>query len=196
MSIENIIQRIEDETGGAVAEILEKAEAQAAAIAADFSRTTVRMREELDGKARARAADEEKRLIVGEQLELGKSFLERKRQVLDEVCRMARNRIEALPAAEYRELVRGLILRNAVTGSEEIVVPARQRDLFTPEFIESLNGARGGGAAFSVAGPSDDFGWGVILREGQRRVDLTLEVVFEQMRERIESAIATVLFPE
>lgn len=196
MSIENIIQRIEDETSAAVADILKKAEARAAEIAEEYSHEVDRRRSALMDTARLRAADEEKRLIVGEQLELGKSFLERKRSVLDDVCRMARSRIEALPANEYRELLRGLILRNAVTGREELVVPARQRELFTKEFMASLNEGRGGAAAFSVAETSEEFEWGVVLREGRRRTDLTLEVVFEQLRERIESAVAAVLFPE
>jgi vacuolar-type H+-ATPase subunit E/Vma4 len=196
MSIENIIRRIEDETQAAVAEILKKAEEQAAQIAAEYSRESARRAEELAAKARQRAADEEKRLIVGAQLELSKSSLERKREIIDDVCRTARRKIEALPVDEYRELVRELILRNAVSGREEIVVPALQRDLFTKEYIESLNAERGAGATFTVAGTSDEFGWGVVLREGRRRVDLTLGVLFEQMRERIESEIAAALFPE
>jgi hypothetical protein len=36
----------------------------------------------------------------------------------------------------------------------------------------------------------------VVLREGQRRVDLTLDVMFRQLASRVESAVAGVLFPE
>jgi vacuolar-type H+-ATPase subunit E/Vma4 len=75
-------------------------------------------------------------------------------------------------------------------------VPAAQREIFSRSFVEGLNRARGNGSAFSVAEAQGEFTWGVVLREGRRRVDLTLEVIFEQLTARIESAAAGVLFPE
>jgi vacuolar-type H+-ATPase subunit E/Vma4 len=196
MSIENILQRIEEETEASVKEIVGKAEGQAASVRDDYAKKGSRLREELEQKARVKAADEERRLIVGEELELRKAFLKRKREILSEIYAEARTRISNLSQAEYLELMKTFIVRNALSGREEIVVPAEQRSMFTAEYIESLNGARGGSSSFSLADAHGDFTWGVVLREGQRRVDLTLEVVFEQLKARIESGIASLLFPE
>jgi vacuolar-type H+-ATPase subunit E/Vma4 len=196
MSIENILKRIEEETEAAAAEILRAAGTRAASIREEGERDGAKLREELESRVRAKASDEERRLIVGEELELRKASLERKRAILGEVYAEARKRIESLPPDEYLKLMSAFILRSAISGREEIVVPAAQRSMFEGDFLGSLNGARGAGAAFSIAESPGDFGWGVVLREGQRRVDLTLGVIFRQLTARVESAVAGVLFPE
>ena len=195
MSIENILQRIEEETQARIAEIMGGAEARAAGVRGDFEKRGAKLREELERAARMRAADEERRLVVGEELELRKAFLERKREILGAVYGEALKRIEGIEPREYLALVTSLIVKNAHSAREEIIEPAGQRDLFGTEYVESLNRAKGGGAAFSLAETPGDFRWGVVLREGQRRVDLTLDVLFEQLKARVESEIAGVLFP-
>lgn len=196
MSIENIVNRIEEETGAAVAEILRAAEERASVLREEAGRGGAKLRGELEARARAKASDEERRLIVGEELELRKASLERRREILGEVYAEARKRIEHLPPDEYLRLVSALILKNAISGREEIVVPAAQRGMFDAAFVDALNRARGAGAAFSLAGSPGGFAWGVVLREGQRRVDLTLDVIFRQLAARVESAVARLLFPE
>lgn len=196
MSIENILRKIEEEAAASAAEILGAAAKRAASIREEGARNGAMLREELESRARAKASDEERRLVVGEELELRKASLKRKREILDEVYAEARKRIEKLPPDEYLKLVSAFILKNAVSGKEEIVVSAAQRSMFAGDFIESLNRARGEGSAFTLAVNPGDFAWGVVLSEGQRRVDLTLEVIFRQLASRIESAAAGVLFPE
>lgn len=195
MSIENIIQRIAEEAAASAAETAERATERAAAIREEYEKRAAALAEELARAYRERAVVEERRLVVAEELELRKQLLERKREVLAEVYREARNRIEGLPPAEYLDLVRSLVLRNAASGREEIVVPAAHRQLFTPAFIDSLNRARGG-ASFRIADEPGAFAWGVVLREGRRLVDLTSDVIFRQLAARIEARVAAVLFPE
>ncbi len=196
MSIENILKKIEEEAGAAEAEILRAAGTRAASVREEGEREGAKLREELESRARAKASDEERRLVVGEELELRKASLERRREILGEVYAEARKRIEKLPPDEYLKLISSFILKNAISGTEEIVVPAAQRSMFTGAFVESLNRSRGAGAAFTVAGTPGEFAWGVVLREGQRRIDLTLDVMFRQLAARVEPAVAGVLFPE
>jgi V/A-type H+-transporting ATPase subunit E len=196
MSIENILQRIEEETETSIKEIMGKAEAQAALIRDEYAKRGAKLHEELERKARMKASDEERRLIVGEELELRKALLEKKGEILNEVYGEARSRIRGLPPADYLELLKGLIVKNSISGNEEILVPAEQRAMFTAEYLTSLDRARGGNSSFSLADARGEFSWGVVLREGQRRVALTLDVVFEQLKARIESAVASLLFPD
>jgi|WetSurMetagenome_2_1015567.scaffolds.fasta_scaffold51865_2 V/A-type H+/Na+-transporting ATPase subunit E len=196
MSIENILKKIEEETEAAAGEILRAAGTRASSIRGEGERAAAKLREELEGRVRAKAADEERRLVVGEELELRKASLERKREILGEVYAEARKRIENLPPDGYLRLVSAFILKSAISGKEEIVVPAAQRSIFAGDFVESLNRARGAGSAFALAETPGDFAWGVVLREGQRRVDLTLGVIFRQLASRVESEVAGVLFPE
>jgi len=196
MSIENILKRIEGETEEAIGAIRGKTEERLAVTGEEYAKKGAKLREELERVARMKAADEERRLIVGEELELRKAFLVRKREILGEIYEEARKRIESLPPEAYLELLGSFIVRHSLSGREEIIVPAAQRNAFTGEFIASLNRLKGGSAAFTLAETSGDFAWGVILREEQRRVDLTLDAVFEQLKERIEPQIAGIMFPE
>jgi vacuolar-type H+-ATPase subunit E/Vma4 len=195
MSIENILKRIDDETQSKIDEIIAAAETKAAAVKAEFAARGERLRGELDAKIKVRCAVEERRLIVAAELELRKRLLERKRELLAEIYREARNGIEGLPAKDYLEMLRSLILRNTLTGREEIIVPEAQRELFGRSFVESLNREREG-ASLRIADEPGRFSWGVILCEGRRRVDLTIDVIFEQLAARIESRIAEALFAE
>jgi V/A-type H+-transporting ATPase subunit E len=195
MSIENILIRIDEETRSRVDEIVGAAEAKAATIRGEYEKGGAALREELAALVRARAENEERRLVVAAKLELRKQLLERKREILAEVYGEARSRIEALPAERYLEILKALVLGTALSGREEIVVPAAQRALFTPAFVEALNREREG-ASMRIADEPGDFAWGVVLREGRRRVDLTIGVIFEQLASRIESRVAAALFPE
>lgn len=195
MSIENILKRIDGDARARVAEIVGAAEAKAAEIRAEYERRGAALRAELDERIRAGAENEERRLVVAAELELRKKLLERKRELLAEAYREARRRVEALPPDRYLEIVRDLVLRNVRSGREEIVVPAAQRPLFTEEFVASLNRGRDG-AALRIADEPGGFAWGVVLREGKRTVDLTIDVIFEQLAARIESRVAAALFSE
>jgi len=196
MSIENILKRIEGETEEAIGAIRGKTEERLAVIRGEYAKQGAKLREELERAVRMKAADEERRLIVGEELELRKASLVRRREILGEIYGEARKRIESLPPEAYLELLGSLIVRHSLSGREEIIVPASQRSMFAAEFIASLNRLKGTDAAFTLADTPGDFAWGVILREGQRKVDLTLDVVFEQLKARVEPQIAGILFPE
>ena len=195
MSIENILKRIDKETESSVREIQEKAEAEAARIKDEYSEKVGRLKEELKRKAKSRAAEEERRLVVSEQLELRKIILYKKREILGELYEEACGRVGSLPEGEYLELLRALILRNAISGKEEIIVPGGQKELFTPSFVGSLDEAFPGGGGFSLVKENGEFAWGVVLREERRVVDLTLGVLFEQLKENVEPEIAALLFP-
>lgn len=195
MAIEDILKRIEEESETAVEEVLEKARREAETIRAEYAKRAEDLGAELRLHAERRAREEEKRLVVSEQLDIRKALLARKREILDALYENARRRIEKMPREQYRNLIKRLIIARAVSGGEEIVAPRRHRDIFTDGFIEELRRAFPGGGSFTMADQAGDFGWGVVLREGRRVVNLSLDVLFEQLRERAEPQIAAVLFP-
>lgn len=196
MSIKNILKRINDETESAVQEILEKARADASRIKREYSEKASELDEELGKRAERRAEEEKRRLIVSEQLELRKAVLAKKRKILDGLYSEALKEIGSTGGEDYLDIVRELILERAVSGGEEIIVPEDQRDLFKPEFVKSLNEAFPGGGRFSIAEELGGFKWGVVLREERRVVDLSLGVLFEQLKEKIEAEVAAAIFPD
>jgi V/A-type H+-transporting ATPase subunit E len=196
MSIESILERIGVEARDAAREIIAGARAEAEAIAENHAGRAEKLRNELEGKARARAAEEENRLIVSEQLELRKAVLAKKREILDHLYVKAAGRLESISGGDFQSLMQELIVANAISGREEIVVAPGQKKYFTTEFMGGLNSSYPGTGSFTVAGEVGDFSWGVVLREGRRAVDLSLDVLFEQLKEKAEARIAVVLFAE
>ena len=176
MSIENILKRIEEESSAAVGGIISEAESEAGKIREDYAAQAGELKGKLERKARTRAEEEERRLLVNEELQLRKELLERKREILDNLYAEAAKRIQSFEKNEYVELMKKMIIGSAISFEEEIIVPEDQREIFGKAFLDSLNkSAREKRGAFSVSDEPGDFTWGVVLREGRRRVDLTLD---------------------
>jgi V/A-type H+-transporting ATPase subunit E len=196
MSIENILERIKEEASSAAEELVGKAEKEAERIRGSYEAEGAELKEKLEQQAGNRAVEEKRRLIVNEELELRKQLLRKKREILDGLYEQAKGEMERLGKEEYLDLIKEMILRGAISGNEEIVVAKEQSDLYGDAFLDALNGENKLGKGFKLAKDTGDFSWGVVLREGQRIVDLTLGVLVEQLRERIESEIAPVLFSD
>ena len=195
MSIENILKRMNEETEASEREALQRAETEASRIRERYEKTAEKLRGELSGRAGKKAEEEERRLIVNEQLELKKALLAKKREILEEVYAEARKRAMNLSDSDYVELMKALVLAKTISGNEEIIVPAERYKLFDKDFLIYLNREHTGGGGFSYAKERGEFSWGIVLKEGKRIVDLSLDVLFEQLVERVEPKIASVLFP-
>jgi len=196
MAIEDILRQIGEEMESHAGEILGRAGEKAAAIERQYDGKAGRLERELGEQAKRKSSEEEKRIIVGEQLDLRKAVLSKKREILEELYVEAAARIRRLPESDYLELMQSLIARRAISGREEIVAPSGQRKLFGDDFLRSLNERFGSGGRFTLSTEEGAFEWGVVLRERRRTVDLTLDVLLEQLKEKAEHRIAATLFAE
>ena len=196
MSIDKILSRIDEESAEAVREIISRAEEEAAAVSREYAARAGELGAALEAKAEKKAAEEKRRLLVSEKLELRKAALVKKREILSTLYEDAKKRIEGLSGEDYLSLMQALVISAAVSGGEEIVPAAGQGHLFDAAFIGKLNDAFPGGGNFTVASEEGSFKWGVVLREGRHRVDLSLETVFEQIVDRIEPEVSAILFGE
>lgn len=194
MSIENILDKIEKETEAAVEEIIREAKEEAAKIGKEYQKKAEDLSDKLMKEAERRADEETRRLIVNERLELRKGLLEKKREVFDGFFEAAKKEIEGMAKDDYIAFIRRLIVDKAATGKEEIVVSSKQADIYPDDFADTLNSSFKGDSAFKISDQSDEFAWGVILREGKRVVDLSLDSLFKEISEDMEPEIAGLLF--
>ena len=194
MSIENILSKIDEDSRVAVAAALERAGEEAAALSARYARRAGELETGLRSRADKKAAEEKRRLLVSEQLELRKADLVRKREILSSLYDEARKSIAALAGEDYLALIRVLVISRAISGAEEIVPAAGQTALLSSDFLTKLNSEYPGGGKFKIAAKEGTFGWGVVLREGRRTVDLSLGTVFDQVMDRIEPEVSAILF--
>ncbi len=196
MSIEKILSKIDEDSLVAVEAALVRASEEAAALSARYARRAKELEADLHTRAGKKAAEEKRRLLVSEQLELRKATLVRKREILSELYGEARKTIAALSGEEYLSLIRALVISRAVSGAEEIVPAAGQTSLLSSDFLKKLNKKYPGGGRFTIAAAEGSFEWGVVLREGRRVVDLSLSTVFDQVMDRIEPEVSAILFQQ
>ncbi len=196
MSIEKILEKIDREADSAVDEIISGAESEAELIGKEYRKKEKKLRERLNEESEKISREESRRLVVNEQLELRKSLLYSKRKILDDFFSEARKRVESMPEEDTVDFIEKLILNRAITGREDIVLAEEQKGLFPDNLIETLNESFSGGGSFSLGESSTDFSWGVILREGNRIVDLSLDALFSQVAEEVEPEVAALLFRE
>ncbi|MDZ7860975.1 MAG: V-type ATP synthase subunit E family protein [Candidatus Krumholzibacteriota bacterium] len=196
MSIENIINTIDKEAESEAGRIITEAEEKADKIREEYSDRAKALSAKLKKESENKADEQYRRLIVNEQLELRKSLLSKKHEILEALYREAEKKIKEIPRKEYIEFMKELILKRTLSGSEEIIVSKEQRDLFDGDFIDSLNRAFPGGGNFTLSDSEADYSWGVVLKEDKRVIDLSIGVLFDQIAERVESQVAALLFPE
>jgi vacuolar-type H+-ATPase subunit E/Vma4 len=194
MSIDNILEKIARDSEAEAEKVLQRAGGEAGGIRARYESRASELEEQLRARAEGKAAEEKRRLIVSEQLELRKAALVRKREILANLYEEAKKRIASLSGDEYLSILSALILSKAISGREEIVPASGQSGVLAAGLLAGLNKKYPGGGKFTIAEQEGAFEWGVVLREGKRTVDLSLETVFDQVMERIEPEVSAILF--
>ena len=200
MAIKDILERIERDSKSNAEKILSDARSKAESIKIEYEGKAAKYKK--DANDRRKKSNEAKKhaILVNKQLEARKLYLEKKREILDGVFEAARERILHELEADPRRHLKELIIHNSINGNEKIVVPSHLRHLFTEDFIDELNkeyrntgNDKEGG--FSLSDESEDLLWGVKLKGYEETENLSFTMLFDELREEIESEIAARLFP-
>lgn len=115
-----------------------------------------------------------------------------KAEIVDEVFAAAKKSLLNLPDAEYRELVREMIAKNAEDGDEVVFSKADKKRL-PASFVEEI--AKDSGLKIKLSKEYGDFDGGVILRGKNADKNMTFEVELAEFREEREAEIGRRLFP-
>ena len=127
------------------------------------------------------------------QMEKRKAVLALKQEMVSESFIKAREQLVALPDERYIELLAKLASQAAVTGEEEIVLNARDREKVGAAVVEAAN-ARLEGGRLTLSESVGDFAGGLILRRGNIEANCTAELLVELCRGDMSAQIADVLF--
>ncbi len=182
--------------------ILSEAEAEAAKLEAEAK--------ELAGAKAAEAAEQlskDKSSILERGARLAKLSAERivssaakeqrtkalavKQELIGEVFEEAKAELEKLPDADYRKLLVKLIGQNSDSGREEVLFPAADAAI-AADIVSQVNAETG--KALTVSKDCAAVSKGVILRDGDVEINLSLANIAEQMREELTPAVAKLLF--
>lgn len=191
MSLEKIKSKIIEDAKKEAARILEDAESKRDKILKDAKAKV----EEIIGKAKHEYEELKAREIgnkrVLAELEVGKQLLAAKRKILDEVFDKLRFKLEGLEKEEYREFFVRLFEKAVETGKEEVILGEREK-LLNGDFIQELNKRKGWNLRLSKQ--RGGFKRGVILSQGDVEVNLSIDAIVRDVKEKWEDRVVKKLF--
>ena len=191
---EKLIAHIKADADAQVNAILAQAEQQCAGIRGDFDKQAAALYAE-----RLRAGVKETQdKVDGEariaRMEGRKSLLAEKQQLVKESFRKAQEQIVSLPAEQYVPFLAKLAAKAAVTGDEEIVLNAADRERYGEKIAAAANALLGEKGALTLSDRTGDFAGGLILRRGAIEANCTVELLVELSQSELSAQVAQLLF--
>ena len=191
-----------------IAHIQADAKAEADAILAQAEKQCAQLREEYEKKAsglygekiRAGVKDCQDQTDSVERIarmEARKAVLTVKQDMVSQSFDKARQMLVGLPAEQYVPFLAKLAARASVSGDEEILLNARDRDAVGPQVVQAANellAQAGKTGALSLSAAAGDFEGGLILRRGSIEANCTVELLVELCRSEMSAQVAGVLF--
>lgn len=199
MSLDNLLERIEEDGRREAAELLENARREAARIKDEGEREARKAFEAAKKVFEDKARKERSRILSAARLESRIAILEAKDKIVDESFEGALKAIEEMKSGEYRAWLRRTIL-GAVSSGKEAVVPAPfDRGLLQSGLLEEINRTlrdEGRKGSLTLATESAPHPRGVILRDQKVELNLSPESLLRDARERHEEEALKILFGE
>lgn len=186
-----------------IAHIKADAQAQADAILAQAERQCADIRQDYEIKARERYGEKirqgvrvcQDKLDSVErinQMESRKAVLALKQEMVSKSFDKACDMLVNLPAGQYTEFLAKLASEASVTGTEEVVLNARDRAELGDAVVSLANRLCGGSMTLSES--EGAFAGGLILRRGSIEANCTAELLVELCRGEMSAQLADVLF--
>lgn len=188
-----------------IAHIRSDAQAQCDAILAAAEESCAGIRDEYAQKAAAAygeavragvktCADEGESAARLGRMEAKKALLALKQEMIAKSFALAEQKLLNLDDEQYTALLSKLAASSAVTGDEEIVLNAADRERVGAAVVKAANEKLGEKGKLTLCPDAGDFEGGLILRRGNIEVNCTIALLVELCRGEMSAAIAGVLF--
>jgi len=195
MNAEQVVKKILAKANAEADKIKAEANEKCAAQEAQFESELTQFRKETEALATDAAADRKARMLASARMDIRKELLTAKVELLDEVFKIAKNRILQLSDEDYQELIGKLMEKAIETGDEEVITAANETRIDN-DFIKHLNRKLGSGYMGNLRLASDkaDIEAGFILRRKRIQVNASLAVLLAQIKGELEIELAHDLF--
>ncbi|HRX14172.1 MAG TPA: V-type ATP synthase subunit E family protein [Eubacteriales bacterium] len=186
---ETIIERILSDAETKAEEIIADANSRAESIYAQANENVSSKHSKAKQKAASDATENLRRRMSVAGLDAKKSRLYAKQKLLEQAFVDAGKAVVAMDDKTYCELIGKLITRYAADG-ENVIICENDSKRITQTFLNKFD------KNLKLAKNFGDFEGGIILAKGEYEKNLTLDVLLDESRERVENKVATVLFKE
>ena len=139
--------------------------------------------------AGAQADDKRSRMLAAARMAAAKEILAVKRGMLDEVFKLTKQKIAAMPEGEYRAMMQSVMKRAVETGGEEVVV-GRNENRIDGSLLSEVNSQLGGRGNLKIAGQKGIFDHGFMLVRGKIRVNCSIDTLLEEAKGAMETEVA------
>jgi len=197
MEAVQVVEKILSDAKAEAGKIKKQAEENEAAEQAKLSKQLDEYNKQTEILARKAGEDEESHILAAARMDIAKQLLAEKRKILDEVFEQASEQLLNLPEQEYRTLCTKLMLEAVETGAEEIVVDKNEKRI-NHDLIDQVNrqlSSKGKGE-LKLSDQKQDIGAGFILKRGQIKTNVSLDVLLDQARKELEIDLAKELFQD
>lgn len=189
MALADILERIGAEAAAEAAAIRAEATAEAERIAAETMATLARESAELLEAAERDGAAEAATLLANARLEVRDALLAAKRALAEEALERAREALEALPAEEYTDLIARAVAADAA-GATTLAIAAADAERLAglPARLREL------GFPLALAEEAAPLERGVLVTGDRMRVEVSVASLIGDRRERLLIVAADALF--
>ncbi|OGO79514.1 MAG: hypothetical protein A2Y23_09575 [Clostridiales bacterium GWB2_37_7] len=195
--VEKIKEKILQDSEYTVNCILEEAKKQAEAI---LNKAQLQANAKAETIAKKAMDDSFEKVRIANsmvELEMRKSKLLTKQNIIDEVFVEVLNRLSALDGAEYEKLIFGMLLNAIETGNEELVLSSNRKTKMSEGFIDNLNQSlisAGKNGNIKLSDQTANISGGFILINQGVEVNNSFEALIRLYRDEIEPKVAQILF--
>lgn len=190
------------------ARIAADAEAEDSAARKESEQRVAQIRAEYEQKAQAEAAaiiregekENEQRVSRVDrtaQLEAKRSVLALKQEMVSKAFDLAKEKLAAMPEADYVAFLTRQIAQAASSGREELVMSPADHDKCGEKVVKSANEAltaKGLPGALTLSEETRPMTGGFILKQGDVEVNCTVDILLELIRGELAAQVAEVLF--
>jgi len=148
-------------------------------------------------KATQEGKEKRQRIIANTELEGRKKRLQAKQEVLEEVFVQVMTALNSMPVEEYSKILADMILSSVKSGTEEIVLAAKDKARLGDEFLANLNlrlSKAGKKGNLKLAEEAGDFQGGFILKSGDVEINQSFEAILRMQHDELEALAIKVLF--
>jgi V/A-type H+/Na+-transporting ATPase subunit E len=141
----------------------------------------------------------EKKIITEAKLESKKEILSEKQAIIEDIFREVENKIKELYNEKYINFMEKLILDNVETGDETLYLGKNERKEINQDFINNINKklkSKGKKGELKIAKKTLSIKGGIVLGTEEIRKNASLDVIFDDIRDNIETKLNHFLFQE
>lgn len=195
MDAEQVVSKILSEAKGQADDIVGQAKDKCDAEQKQLDAELAEFARQTDVLAEQAAKDKTDRMLAGARMQLAKEYLAAKSVILDEVFAKAKEQIENLPDGEYVDLMNRLMAAAVETGDEKVIVGKNEKRI-DMNFIKQVNRNLGPGfkGNLSLASETADISGGFVLKRGNIKTNVSVDVLVDQIRGDIEMELADEIF--